>query len=287
MIWDRLGVLTDEVSDNFIEALDWVVEQGLKHVEIRTVNGLNMIHLTDEQVEEVIQEVKKRGLFVSAVASPLFKCALDPSRPVASGDRFGQKEESVESHFIMLDRAITIAKTFDTKMIRIFSFWRENEPDLHEKEIVKHLKTASTIALENEIILLLENEPSCNGGFADEVARIVRSVNSPALAVLWDPGNEVYGGRTSYHQGYEQVRKLIGHVHLKDAHIDEYGNPACVPIGLGAVNFTKQLQALEKDGYQGLFTLETHYIPDGGRAADGTLMSLKGLRKLIKERSVR
>jgi L-ribulose-5-phosphate 3-epimerase len=286
MIWDRLGVLTDEVSDHFIEALDWAVEQGLKHIEIRTLNGLNVIYLSDEQVDEAIQEIKKRGLFVSAIASPLFKCALDPSRSVASGDRFGHGEESIESHFIKLERAITIAKTFNTKMIRIFSFWRENEPTLYEKEIVRHLRTASNIALKKDVLLLLENEPSCNGGYAQEVASIVRSVNSPALAVLWDPGNEEYGGRSSYHHGYEQVRNLIGHVHLKDAHIDANGKPACVPIGVGAVPFIKQLHALEKDGYQGLFTLETHYIPEGGRAADGTLMSLKGLRKVIKEGSV-
>src|SRR4051794_25342405 len=94
---DRLGILTDEVSKDFQDSLDWTKEQGLKHVEIRTVDGKNVAALDDDQAREVRRQVEARGLFISAVASPLFKCALDPSRPVASGDRFGQQEEGVEA----------------------------------------------------------------------------------------------------------------------------------------------------------------------------------------------
>jgi L-ribulose-5-phosphate 3-epimerase len=77
MIYDRLGVITDEVSHNLTEALDWVAAQALKHVEIRMVNGINVANLTDEQVSTVLLEVENRGLFVSAISSPVFKCALD------------------------------------------------------------------------------------------------------------------------------------------------------------------------------------------------------------------
>src|SRR6476659_7819370 len=109
-VMDRLGILTDEVSDDFADALDWVAEQGLKHVEARVINGNNVVTLDDDQVRDVRRQVKRRGLYVSAIASPLFKCALDPSREVASGDRFGQQEEGVEAHFAKLDRAISIAR---------------------------------------------------------------------------------------------------------------------------------------------------------------------------------
>src|SRR4051812_48227255 len=113
-ILERLGILTDEVSGNFPEALDWIAERGLKHVEVRTFDGKNVAALNDEQVREVRRQVEARGLFISAVASPLFKCALDPTRPVASGDTFGQAEETVEAHFKKLDRVIAIAKMLET-----------------------------------------------------------------------------------------------------------------------------------------------------------------------------
>jgi L-ribulose-5-phosphate 3-epimerase len=79
MIWDRLGIITDEVCPALPEALDWMVERGLKHAEIRMVEGRNIMELSDAEVIEVRHQVERRGLFVSGIASPIFKCALDPT----------------------------------------------------------------------------------------------------------------------------------------------------------------------------------------------------------------
>jgi L-ribulose-5-phosphate 3-epimerase len=281
MIWDRLGVLTDEVSPNLREALDWAAENRLKHVEIRMVDGVNVIDLPDETLAQIRRETERRGLFISAVASPVFKCALDPSRPVASGDTFGQREEDISAHYRKLNRAVEIAKRLGTAKIRIFSFWRERDPLLYEADIVKHLTAAASIAESQNVTLLLENEPSCNGGYAEEVGRLARSVSSGAMKVLWDPGNEAYGGKSAFPEGYAAVKDVLGHVHLKDAILDADGKPRCVPIGSGSVPFADQIAALERDGYKGLYTIETHYIPEGGTAAEGTRMTLEGLRRIL------
>ncbi|MHA7749105.1 MULTISPECIES: TIM barrel protein [Paenibacillus] len=281
MIWDRLGVISDEVSHDFIGALDWIKAEGLKYVEIRMVDGINVANLTDEQVERVRQEVENRSLHISALASPLFKCALDPFRPVEAGDRFGQEEESVETHFEKLARTIEIADKLGTNFIRIFSFWREKEPDQFVDEIASHLKKAAEIAAQHNITLLLENEGSCNGGYAFEVAKLIRLVNSPSLKALWDPGNEALGEHWSYPQVYHEVKDLLAHVHLKDALIEKGGKPSCVPIGSGRVPYVQQIHDLENEGYTGLYVIETHYIPPGGSKMEGTKQSLEGLRKLF------
>lgn len=283
MMLERLGVLTDEVSANFEEALDWAVEQGLKHVEVRVINGLNVVTLNDDQAMEVRRQVEARGLFISAIASPLFKCALDPSRPIATGDTFGQKEESVDAHFGKLKRVIQLAKLLGTTRIRIFSFWRETDPQLYREDIVHHLRQAAQEAQREGVQLLLENEPSCNGGFAEEVAAIVRSVDSRALRGLWDPGNEAYGGREAFPAGYGFMKDTLAHVHLKDAYICADGTARCVPLGSGSVPVIPHLKALLADGYDGLFTIETHFIPEGGSQMTGTRMTLDALRALLSE----
>jgi L-ribulose-5-phosphate 3-epimerase len=283
MILDRLGVLTDEVSADFEVAINWAAEQDLKHVEVRVINGQNVADLNDDQLREVKRQVEARGLFISAIASPLFKCALDPSRRVATGDTFGQKEEDVAGHFVKLDRVIQIAKQLGTKRIRIFSFWREENPMLHLDEIVQYLQKAAAVAQKEEVQLLLENEPACNGGFADEVAAIVRAVNAPSLRGLWDPGNEAYAGLESYPSGYAAVKDILAHVHLKDAYLRDNGKAKCVPLGSGNVPVIAQLKALEADGYDGLYTIETHFVPEGGTQMTGTRMSLDALRALLKE----
>lgn len=280
---DRLGILTDEVSSNFDEALDWCQQQSLAHVELRVIDGKNIVTLTDEQVKDVRKRVEARGLFVSAIASPLFKCALDPSRPVADGDRFGQAEEPLEAHFAKLDRTIQISKLAGTRRIRIFSFWREIEPAKHMNEVVLYLKRAAEIAQQHDVLLLVENEPSCNGGFAAEVAQIVTRIDSSSVRALWDPGNEAYGGKEAFPAGYEQLKSVLGHVHLKDAYIDAAGKPRCVPMGSGTVPVIPQLRALKADGYDGLFTIETHYKPEGATSKTGCQMTLDALRAMWKE----
>ncbi len=281
MILDRLSVLTDEVSDDFIKALEWSVAHRFRHVEVRMVDGANVVNLSDEQVDRVAAEARKRGLAISAIASPLFKCALDPSRPVGSGDLFGAKEEDIPTHFRRLDRTVEIARRLGVRKIRIFSFWREKEPRRYFAEIAGHLRRAAETAARGDVLLLLENETACNGGYAEEVAELVRQVDRPAaLRVLWDPGNETYGGRSPYPEGYRHVKDLLAHVHLKDAVIEE-GKPRCVPIGSGRAPLRAQIEALEKDGYAGVYTLETRYTPEGGTPMQGTEMTLEGLRRLL------
>jgi glucosamine-6-phosphate deaminase len=286
MIWDRLGVISDEISANFIEALDWLQAEGLKYVEIRMVDGINVANLTDEQADRVAREAAKRGLTISAIASPLFKCALDPTRPVSSGDMFGQAEETVEEHFAKLDRTIALAHRLGTGMIRIFSFWREQSPELYRDEIITHLKRAAAIAEQANVKLLLENEGSCNGGFSFEVAALVRSVQSPSLQALWDPGNEAQREHWAYPGAYNEVKNLLGHVHLKDALVEPSGKRRCVPINNGWVPYLTQIRDLEADGYTGLYVIETHYTPPGGSKMDGTKQSLEGLRKLLNHPTV-
>lgn len=269
MIWDKLGVITDEVSSHLDEALDWCVEQNLKHVEIRMVDGVNIMNLTEQQVEKLYHKVTERGLFVSAISSPLFKCLLDQHRPLDTGDQFGVEELDVEAHQQMVHTAIRYAQILQTNFIRVFSFWREENPQRHKDEIVQHLSRAAAVAKQAGVVLLLENEHSCNGGYATEVAELVRAVNSPTLQVLWDPGNEERWS-PSYPEGYEQVKEFVKHFHLKHWYVAKGKEP-----------LISQLEALRQDRYDGLYVIETHYTPEGGTKKDGTAMTLQLLRDIL------
>lgn len=283
----RLGVITDEVAPDLQTALDWVVARGLGHVELRMVDGVNLIDLSNESIERIRHEITARGIAVSCIASPVFKCALDPSRKVASGDNFGQKEENVEIHFAKLEKAVTLAKQFGTRQIRVFSFWREEEPERYEDDIADHLRRAAAYAERMDMLLLLENEPACNGGDAQEAARLVRLVDSPALRLLWDPGNEAGRGQTVYPDSYLNIRDVLHHVHFKDVVCPPEGGRRFVPVGQGRSNYESLLPALKEDGYGGLFTLEPHFIPTQGSAMDGAEQSLDSLLVLAERTGTR
>ncbi len=280
---ERVGVITDEISVDVVEALTWLQEQGLRYAEIRMVDGVNVAELSDGQADRIREEAKARGIRISAVASPVFKCALNPARPVADGDRFGQQEEGLEAHFAKLERLMAIAKRLGTGYIRIFSFWREQEPSLFAEEIAAHLARAAKLAERENLVLLLENEPVTNGGYAQEVVEFVKRIGSPSLCALWDPGNEMLFRRGPHPQALESIRPYIAHVHLKDAAEDDNGEWRYVPIGQGRTPFAEQMVQLEEDGYRGLYVLETHYVPPGGTNQDGTRQSLDGLLRILRE----
>ncbi len=279
----RLSVLTDEIMDDFEGALGWLVDQRISYAELRMIDGKNIAELTDAEVDRVKELLNRYGIKVSGVASPVFKCKLSEDRESASGDTFGNPEESVEKHFAKLNRVMAIAKQLDTINIRIFSFWREAEPAKYTDEIVMHLREAAKAAEEQGVMLLLENEPSCNGGRASEIADYVKQVASPALTALWDPGNEAYIGQEAFPKGYSEVKELLTHVHIKDAYIMHDGQSRCVPAGSGDASLLEQIKALEKDGYKGLYTIETHFTPEGGSRRLGTEMSLAALRAMVQE----
>ena len=286
-MFNRLGIITDEVSLHLDEALNWIQEQGFLHVELRLVDGKNIMELTDEEARGVLKRVEAHGLYISSIASPIFKCPLDPNREVLRGDTFGRSAaEDVNMHFQLLERAFNLADLLNTSHIRIFSFWREEMPERFENDIVAHLRQAADAAEKRGKLLLLENEPACNGGCAKEVGRLTEKTDSPALKVLWDPGNEAYLGLKAFPDGYNAVKHVLAHVHLKDSFFRGTGNATCVPIGWGEVDYVGQLQALEQDGYQGLFSIETHYVPQDGKPVEGSALSLLGLRHLHDKESM-
>jgi L-ribulose-5-phosphate 3-epimerase len=56
-----------------------------------------------------------------------------------------------------------------------------------------------------------------------------------------------------------------------------------VPMGSGDLALLAQLKALKADGYDGLFTIETHFSPAGCPQSVGSQMSLDALRTIWKE----
>ena len=111
------------------------------------MDRVHVMVMSDEVLTEARQQAEARGLFISAIASPVFKCALSPERPLQSGDTFGQQEEDVAAHFTKLERALDIASLLGTSRIRIFSFWREENPQREWEMIISHLREAAAAEL--------------------------------------------------------------------------------------------------------------------------------------------
>ncbi|MEM0481408.1 MAG: sugar phosphate isomerase/epimerase family protein [Nitrososphaerota archaeon] len=262
----RLGIISDEISQDPDHAFKVVKRLGATHVEIRDVWGKNVCGLSDSEVLELKKTAQEHGLEISNIDSYAFKVYID--------DREGHAQS-----LRILRRAIELTKLLDLRFTRIFTFWWQGGVNRYLDRIAELLSPAIDLASDEGVVLAVENEYSCMIGTGWEARMLLDTVKSPWLKVLWDPGNAFFAREDPYPQGHEHVRDDIIHVHLKDAAV-ENGVFKFKPIGAGMIDYFGQLQDLDR-AFDGVVSLETHYIPRGGTKEDGTTESFKGLLSIL------
>lgn len=273
----QLAVITDEISQNFEHALDVMLEYGATGAELRGLWDTNIADLSLAQVTQARAALKARGMTVVGLATPFFKCDLLPVTSQAgktAGPMHLAQTRPLEQQMALLERCIRLADVFETRLLRVFAFWRKDalSRDI-EARIVDAFSPAIDLALKEGITLGLENEHACLIGSGEEAAHLLGEINSPALRAVWDPGNAFTLGETPFPDGYEAVKPYITHVHVKDARLsdtpDHGKQPQWCVMGEGEIDYAGQFAALRQDGYQGWISLETHYKPQSGSGPDG------------------
>lgn len=278
----RLSVITDEISMDLAHALDVMKEYGCEAAELRSIWDTNITDLSDSQLDKARGILDEKGMPVCCIAAPLFKCELFESAAGEVGRTHQASDRTSADQMQLLEHCVDIAKSFGTRFIRTFSYWKRGEltPEI-EDAIAVGMSDAVKYAEDNNIVLLMENEHDCYLGTGVEVARFLGRFNSPALQAVWDPGNAFIAGETPFPDGYAPLRNYIKHVHIKDTELLADGRKRFVVVGEGEVNYKGQFAALKADGYDGFISLETHYRPFGGGPEDGSRLCLRGLKILL------
>lgn len=281
----KLGIITDEVTQDFEKALLWVKGFGLDWVELRFVWNKYVTDLTADDVKRAKDLLAKHSMKVSVVDSAYFKTLLPGTQSKFAEGKADPLQSGLSQQDALLEHAIARAKDFGTDKVRIFSFLRVAEPKTVFDRVAKELEKTAVIAKREGIRLLLENEFSCNVATGAEGAAMLNAVTSPALGLNWDPGNAYAAGETPYPNGYEPLdKKRMWHMHLKDAARGPKGGEVqWMPIGGGKIDFLGQFRALIKNGYEGTMSLETHYLNAAKNKEESSRESMEGLLKVIRE----
>jgi len=239
----HVSVITDEIDPGLGRALDVCEELGIGAVELRTVDGVQVVDHDPEALASMRRLLDARGFRVSAIASPFLKC--DP----------GQDQEEVH------ERALRAAAELGAPVVRAFSYWRQAEPHAVLPRLGKALRRAATRARDAGVVLALENEHECNVATSAEARAALDAAASPHLRLIWDPGNAAMLDPAAFTGlgGLEDIRERVAHVHVKD--VSAAGD--WVRIGDGIVDFAAMLRYLGETGYAGCLSFETHYQRDG------------------------
>ena len=252
----KLSGFADEVSINFEEQLKFLSSIGMKYIEIRFVDGENIVNVSDEKLQLICTMLREYKIEVSAIASPIGKIKID---------------EPFEPHLEKFKRAVEIAKTLDTKMIRVFSYYApEGENiDNYRDTVMERMATKAAKIAGTDIVMVHENESHIFGHSAANCVDIMKTVNSANLSLAYDPANFVWGDDITNNMEicFPLMNPYISHIHIKDWKLGSKDIGSLPGEGDGQIELLiKELAAMN---YSGFVTMEPH-INSGGQFGGST-----------------
>ena len=280
----RVAAITDEFSPDIERAARSMRKIGMAGAELRMAFGKNVVDLTDEELDRAIATVRAHDLEIVSIASPLLKCTLPDAPEVDS--RFQQDMFAARHTFAdqprLAQRALEIAGRTGAKIVRVFSYWRTIRPEECFSRIVEALRGLAEQAADRGVTIGLENEHACNLGTAEETARVLAAADHPNLKLVWDPANALVAGENPFPEGYAKLPPgRIAHVHAKDCHVNNH-QPTWLAVGEGSIDWRGQIAALERDGYGGWVSLETHWPGPGGDKHEASMICGRRLVEMVK-----
>ncbi len=235
-----LSAFSDEVSPVFDEQLEYLKSRGIGYIEPRNIDGTNVSSLDDEQLKTAKAKLDKYGIGVSSIGSPIGKISVC---------------DDFADHIRLLERTIEIAKAFETKNIRMFSFFYPEGTNAkeHRAAVMARLEIMLEIAEKNGITLCHENEARIYGETAEECRDLMEYFGGRLKSVI-DMGNFAFCKQDPM-VGFDAVKDYIEYIHIKDAHYDT----SIVPAGSGDGKVAEILSAYNKMTDRNVFlTLEPH-----------------------------
>lgn len=238
----------DEIAQDLTTQLESLKKLDMHYMEMRGVDGNNLIFHKPEKVKEIKDRLDDAGVLLSALGSPLGKIGIS---------------DSFEKHFEEFKRAVEIAQQMDCKNIRMFSFYMPNENrEQYKGEVFDRLGRFVDYAKANDAVLLHENEKGIYGEKAKECRELMDAFRGEHFKAIFDFANFVQAGQDTL-EAYELLKDDIAYIHVKDAIAE---TEQVVPAGMGDGNVAVILEKLYANGFNGFLSLEPHLFNFSGFA---------------------
>lgn len=267
----KLGIITDEVTQDIGEAVSFAQKHGLHGIELRSVDNLSIDQIPIYKIKEIKLAADDSGLEICNLSSSFFKCFMDNRQ---------EYTDNIEKLKRLIDRAHILG----CSTIRGFSFFQNGNFEDRFDEIVERFQGPVGIIKDEGINLLLEADPSVFTTNCLKLAKLLSVIDNRSVGAIYDPGNDIYDPdrENPYPDGFDAIKPFIRHVHIKDAMLID-GKPESVKIGTGSVPYEEIFHALYDMGYDGYAVLETHYRPQSSipeellKMPGGSLFSFNGV----------
>lgn len=248
----RLCAFADEAADSLDEQIAELKKHNIKLLELRSIDKKNVSEFTDEEAIAYSKKLKDNGITVWSIGSPLGKIDIS----------------NADEHMKTVKRVCEIAKIFESKRIRMFSFYNAYEK---ADAVFDALKRMSEIAKKYDVILCHENEKEIYGDILSRVKEIMAQ-NIENMRFVFDPANFIQCG-VEIPSAIDKLFDKTDYFHIKDI-VSSTGE--LVPSGYGDGFIEGIIEKITKSKKDFVLTLEPHLNVFSGYAKiDNTEMKLK------------
>ena len=272
----QLGVTTDEIDDDLLTAVRFLKQYGLSWAEVRNIWGPYHTEQPMEKIREARSIFDEHGIRVSVADTGFFKVPLPPDTPVG--------RQRLEEQWALLSRSMERAKAFGTDRIRVFTFMLGPGESTSEQSYARIYELLGEAARRAKgFRLAVENIGGGHVATGAQAGDLLKRVKDGNVGIAWDPNNAGQSGERAFPGGYRALDPArIFHVHLRDYKKQPDGKVVWTAVGQGEFDNLGQIRALRQDGYQGTYTLETHWRDPKGKLYS-TETSLQALLKVIEQ----
>lgn len=234
-----LGAFADEAGNPVEEQISAMLDNGIKHLEARTVGDKNFVKFTNEEAKELKAKLDANGLRIWSIGSPLGKINI---------------KDSMQPHLEEVKHTIELANIVGAERIRMFSFYVPQDEDqaIYRDEVMERLSRMLDIARGSGVKLCHENEKDIYGDIASRCDDILRTF--PEMGGIFDPANFVQCHQDTL-EAWELLKDHIDYMHIKDCMADG----TVVPCGKGIGHVPEIVKMFRaQGGYQ--LTMEPHLM---------------------------
>ena len=285
----KIGVITNGISEDLEYALKVMNKTGVKYAELQFVWDKQVGDHTPEEINKIKKLVDSYGVKVSCVSRHNFNGLSVMDTEVG--------DENYNQHMEYLKKTIDMAKILGTRLVRVMTFnkqmviWGTNGAERWVaggnkswNKFLKLFEKPVQLAEDEDVDLVMETGTNAMIVSGYLARKMIDDLGTKHLKVIWDIANSLYCADIPFPDAYAEIRDHIGHIHMKDMKVDI--PKATVNFrSLGRGDLAPYLEdianALRKDKYDGVISLESVYRPDGGTFEVGYYKSIEVMKELF------
>jgi sugar phosphate isomerase/epimerase len=236
-----LSAFADEIDGDIDVQFEQLVHHDIKLLDLRSAFGKNVMQLTDDEVDQILDKTERLGICLNCVGSPVNKVKTS--------------EAKAEDELAKVVRSGEIAKRAGINRIRVFT------PETNDWEELKAwVGPQVDHAVKNDLLLMHENDGHYYGAYPDQAKRLFDEFGGTNFRAAYDFANAVRIGFKAMDDWFPWLLPHLETLHLKDEK-----NGKVVPAGDGEGQVIETLAWLKEQGWEGVLTIEPHLQLAGDR----------------------